>query len=86
MDRIAVIVLSGMVVPLPLFPDWSQPILNALPFRGLVDVPFRLYVGHIPPEEVISVLAHQVAWSAALIGLGHAVLSRGTRRLVVQGE
>ena len=81
----AVIVLSGTVVPLPLFPDWSQPVLNALPFRGLVDVPFRLYVGHIPPGEVVSLLVHQLAWSIALIGLGRAILSRGTRRLVVQG-
>jgi len=76
---------SGVVIPLPFFPDWAQPILNALPFRGLMDVPFRVYVGHIPPEQIGAVLAHQAAWIAALILLGRWLLARGTRRLVVQG-
>ena len=71
--------------PLPLFPDWAQPILNALPFRGLVDVPFRLYSGHIPPGDILPLLAQQIGWALALIVLGRTVLARGTRRLVVQG-
>ena len=78
-------VLSGMLVPLPFFPDWAQTIIAFMPFRGLVDLPFRLYSGHIPPSQAASVLAHQVAWSLGLILLGHRLLARGTRRLVVQG-
>jgi len=80
-----VIVFSGMVVPLPLFPDWALPILNLLPFRGLVDVPFRLYLGHLPPGELLCLLGHQLAWTGILVLLGQVILSRGTRRLVVQG-
>lgn len=80
-----VYVLSGMVIPLPLFPEWAQPLLNALPFRGLIDVPFRLYLGHIPPEQIAAVLAHQLGWTAALVMLGRWLLARGTRRLVIQG-
>jgi ABC-2 type transport system permease protein len=80
-----VLVFSGMLVPLPLLPAWAQPVLNALPFRGLIDVPFRLYLGHIPPEQVGPLLAHQLAWTAALVLLGRWVLARGQRRLVVQG-
>ena len=76
---------SGIVMPLPLFPGWLQPLLNALPFRGLMDTPFRLYVGHIPAEGVLPVLLHQLAWTIALVALGRWVLSRGVRRLVVQG-
>jgi ABC-2 type transport system permease protein len=37
-----VTIFSGMVIPLPLFPDWTQPLLSALPFRILVDVPNRI--------------------------------------------
>lgn len=81
----AVMVLSGMVIPLPLFPDWAQPILNALPFRGLCDVPCRLYSGNIPPSAAVLCVAHQLAWAAALIALGRLLLARGLRRLVVQG-
>jgi ABC-2 type transport system permease protein len=80
-----VVIFSGLIIPLPLFPDWAQPILNALPFRGLGDVPFRLYSGNLPPEQLWSLLAGQLAWTAALILLGRWLLARGARRLVVQG-
>src|SRR5688500_7658138 len=41
------IVLSGSLVPLPLFPEWMQPFLAFQPFAGLVDTPFRIYGGHL---------------------------------------
>jgi ABC-2 type transport system permease protein len=81
----AVVVFSGMVIPLPLFPDWAQSAIMLLPFRGLCDVPFRIYIGHIPPSEYLHELVLQSAWIAGLIILGRWVLSRGMRRLVVQG-
>ena len=81
----AVMFFSGMIVPIPLFPNWAQPLLNTLPFRGLVDTPFRLYMGHIPSGDMLIHLAHQSVWILALVVLGRWVLSRGLRRLVVQG-
>jgi ABC-2 type transport system permease protein len=77
--------LSGMMVPLPLFPEWAQPIVLALPFAGLVDLPFRLFTGHIPPRAAISVIQHQLLWTAALVLFGRWLLSRGLRRVAVQG-
>jgi ABC-2 type transport system permease protein len=82
---VLVLVFSGMLVPLPLYPDWMQPLLNALPFRGLIDIPFRLYLGHLPPEQALPLFGYQLAWTAALVLLGRWVLARGTRRLVIQG-
>jgi len=76
---------SGMVVPLPLFPDWVQPVLRILPFAGMGDGPFRLFTGHMPPGAVWAVLAHQLIWSAVFILLGRLLLRRAVRRLVVQG-
>ncbi len=80
-----VVVFSGMVVPLPFFPPWAQRLLDFLPFRGLVDVPFRLYLGHLPPSHALPLVAQQLLWTAALVALGRWLLARGTRRLVVQG-
>ncbi|MFN8418675.1 MAG: ABC-2 family transporter protein [Anaerolineae bacterium] len=37
-------ILGGMLFPLPLFPDWAQPILNALPFASVVYAPARLLI------------------------------------------
>jgi ABC-2 type transport system permease protein len=80
-----VYILSGMIIPLPLFPDWAQGILNLLPFRGLVDVPIRLYLGHIPPSELLPALAGQLVWVVVIVAFGRWLLARGVRRLVVQG-
>ncbi len=77
--------LGGLVIPLQLFPDWAQPIVYALPFAGVLDLPARLYTGNIAPAGIAWVLAHQLAWTAALVALGRHALARGTRRIVVQG-
>ena len=74
-----------MILPLPLYPEWMQPLLNALPFRGLVDVPTRIYLGHIPATEALGAIALSGVWALALIALGRWILSRGCRRTVVQG-
>jgi ABC-2 type transport system permease protein len=78
-------VFSGLVIPLPFYPEWAQPVLNFLPFRGMMDIPFRLYMGHIPAAEAPALLAHQVAWTLAIVMIGRMLLARGMRRLVVQG-
>ncbi|HEU0034625.1 MAG TPA: ABC-2 family transporter protein [Kofleriaceae bacterium] len=81
----AVALFAGMTVPLPLFPDWAQRVLSLLPFAGLVDLPFRVYTGHIAPGDLAFVLARQLGWTLALVVLGRWLLARGLRRIVVQG-
>jgi len=80
-----VFALSGMLLPLPLFPNWAQRILAFIPFRDMVDLPFRLYVGQIPAVDAGSVLAQQIAWTLILMFFGRWLLARGLSRLVVQG-
>src|SRR5205823_2909279 len=76
---------SGMIIPLPLFPDWLQPLIKSLPFRGLIDVPFRLYLGNMSPTEAALSLVQQAIYIAIFVLIGRWALARGTRRLVVQG-
>jgi ABC-2 type transport system permease protein len=76
---------SGMIVPLPLFPEWLQAILAWLPFAGLADLPFRVYNGSIPASELAFVLARQVGWTVVLVAFGRWLFARGIRRIVVQG-
>lgn len=80
-----VMVLSGILVPIPLMPNWVQPIMYALPFRGVCDTPFRIYTGNMPVAEAIPAIVQQFAWAAILIALGRLTLARGLRKLVVQG-
>ena len=80
-----VIVFSGMIVPLPLFPAWSQPLLAALPFAGLADVPYRIYSGHIALADAPTAILLSLVWAGVLIVVGRLLLARGFRRVVVQG-
>lgn len=80
-----VMFLSGMILPLPLLPGWTQRFVQALPFAGLVDLPFRVFTGHIPPQAILPVIEHQLLWTAALVIGGRWLLRRGLRRIVVQG-
>jgi ABC-2 type transport system permease protein len=81
----AVSLLSGLLVPLPLLPDWAQPVLRWLPFAGVMDLPYRVYNGHIATAGLPLVLARQIGWTLAIVALGRWLLDRGMRRLVVQG-
>jgi ABC-2 type transport system permease protein len=76
---------SGLLIPLPLFPDAVYAVLRWLPFAGVADLPYRVYTGSVPLGELGLVLARQVAWTIALVALGRHLIGRGIRRLVVQG-
>lgn len=78
-------ICSGLIVPLPFFPESWQVVLGLLPFRGLVDAPFRLYIGHLPASGLGFVLAHQFVWVLVLVLLGKSLLALAARRMVVQG-
>ena len=78
-------IFSGIIIPLPFFPDWAQATINILPFRYIMDIPFRFYLGHIPPEQIWYHLPFQIAYLIALITTGHLILTRGIHRLVAQG-
>lgn len=77
--------LTGLVIPLPLFPDWMVPFLQYSPFAFLGDVPFRLYCGQIPAGDVGGMLLVELAWIVVLVLFGRWLLNLGLRRLVIQG-
>ena len=80
-----VIVLSGNLLPLALFPDAAQTALRWQPFAGLLDIPLRLYFGHLRGAEAAGGLGLQLFWIVVLVLLGRALLARAWRTLEVQG-
>ncbi|KAF1048357.1 ABC transporter permease [Xylophilus sp.] len=81
----AVIVLSGILLPLALLPDAWQAALLAQPLAGLLDIPVRLYFGQLAGWQAVGGLALQAFWIAVLVALGHAALVRTLARLDIQG-
>lgn len=79
------VVLSGSLVPLALYPEWAQRALFLQPFAGVVDIPFRIYSGNLAGSDAIVGLGLQLFWTVALAGAGRLWMERVMRRLEVQG-
>lgn len=77
--------LSGFLVPIAWFPDWLLALARATPFPAMLQTPIDVLSGRISPAAALPLIAHQVLWIALLALIAQAMLSRGTRRLEVQG-
>jgi len=79
------IVFSGNLVPLPLLPEWLQPVMRYQPFAGLLDTPFRIYSGHLSGLDAAAALGRQAFWVVALVLIGRLLMARVMARLQTQG-
>ena len=80
-----VIVLSGNLIPLAIFPDWMHAWLFVQPFAGLVDIPFRIYSGNLDGPVAWAGIGLQAFWTLLLIVAGRAWMVRVMGRLSMQG-
>jgi ABC-2 type transport system permease protein len=76
---------AGLIIPIPLMPEWLQNVAYLLPFRLTADFPFRVYSGHIPQNEAIIGIFEQFVWFMILVWLGRIAMNKVLRRVVVQG-
>jgi ABC-2 type transport system permease protein len=72
-------------VPLVYFPRWLRVISDLLPFRGMMQTPADIFLGHLTGTNAFTALAVQTAWCAALVLAGRAMVVAATRKVVVQG-
>jgi ABC-2 type transport system permease protein len=80
-----VIVFSGSLLPLPLFPDAIRAALFVQPLAGILDIPNRIYSGALTDLAAWAGLGLQAFWTVALIAAGRLWLGHVMRRLEVQG-
>ena len=80
-----IIVLSGSLIPLPLFPDWMQRGLALQPLAGLIDTPMRIYTGNLSGVAAGGGLVRQGVWIVVLAVVGRMVMHRVMRKLQAQG-
>jgi ABC-2 type transport system permease protein len=80
-----VIVFSGNLLPLLLFPDWLRTVMFVQPFAGLLDIPLRIYFGALTGADAWVGIGLQIFWIAVLAALGHWAMARTLRTLEMQG-
>lgn len=78
-------ILSGLVIPIPFFPEFLKNVSSYLPFQYISDLPFRLYVGDISITLGIRGMIVQFIWIIILIILGNILLKRNLKRVIVLG-
>lgn len=78
-------VLGGLYIPLVFMPESIQNILNYLPFRFILDLPARIYIGNIPPLEGIQFIGIAFAWLIAIIFIGKILINRAGKSAIIQG-
>src|SRR5688572_8654084 len=80
-----ILVLSGNLLPLGLFPDAMSRFLELQPLACILDIPLRIYFGALSGPALLLGLGLQVFWTGVLVLAGRAALALALRRLEVQG-
>lgn len=79
------IFLSGMLLPLTVFPSWLGDIAQLLPWSALLQVPADIFLERHTGLGALQALGFQACWAALLLAAGRILLALATRKLVVQG-
>lgn len=83
--NLLMMILSGSVLPLTLYPDSWQRVITLLPYAQMLDAPIRLYTGEYAPAQSPAILLLQACWTAAMTAAGVWLWRVNQRRLVIQG-
>ena len=78
-------ILSGLAVPLPLFPKFLQKVANLFPFRYIGDLPFRIYSGNISVTDGLKSILIQILWIIVIAILGYMLSKKILKKVVVNG-
>lgn len=77
--------LSGLLIPVSLFPGWLQEASPWLPFQYISYLPSTIYLGRVEGVDLWRALCVQLLWAVFLALLSAFLWTRATRRLTVQG-
>lgn len=76
---------SGLVIPVPLMPEFLKKIVYILPFRYTSDLPFRIYAGNIGTKEALISIVVQITWIFIIVTFGRLWMKSALKKVVVQG-
>jgi ABC-2 type transport system permease protein len=81
----AVLFLSGFVIPIRLFPDWLRPVVLALPFASIIQIPCDVFLERFQGAALLGALGQQALWAAVMLGGAQMMVALATRRVITQG-
>lgn len=74
--------LSGFLIPLAFFPGPVRAVADVLPFRAIIMIPNEIYLGQIPAVQGLGL---QAGWIIVMLVTARWIMTRGEKKVVVQG-
>ena len=78
LHRIVAGLLGGVLLPLTLFPAWSQKALTILPFRYMFAFPVDALLGRVTPIDFLHGVSIALGWCGIMACISAIVWRRGT--------
>ncbi|GGJ48544.1 ABC transporter permease [Deinococcus roseus] len=79
------LLLSGLLMPIRLYPEWVQKFAAWTPFPYVLNTPMEIYSGVLSSQEMLHALVLQGIWLVALLILTQGVWQQASKRLMVLG-
>lgn len=83
--QVPLTLLSGMVAPLALMPEWIRIIGDVLPYRWMIAFPVELLLGRLSVAEAISGFTAQIAWLLIALTILKLTWQRASKRYSAVG-
>jgi ABC-2 type transport system permease protein len=77
--------LSGLLVPMTMFPPVLQTVLAFLPFQHIAYTPLRIYLGKLEGAAALEALGVQALWAVVLLLLGSRFWHVMARKITIHG-
>ena len=77
--------LSGGIIPVPFCPATLQFVVELSPFGAMMNMPLRIFNGHLYGTELARGMVLQVFWLVVLIMVGRLWMKRSLKKVIVQG-
>lgn len=84
--EVTIIVLSGFVLPLVLYPEPIRAVVLHQPFAYVIYYPLLAFIGNLTHSDIISVISFQLFWLVILVSITHILWKLGLRRFTGVGN
>lgn len=85
MFPIIMMFFSGLILPVPLFPERLYSIVVLSPFIGLMDTPARIIIGVLQGDAALSALGVQLFWILTITLLNKTLLNFRLKSVTING-
>lgn len=85
LKRSILMILSGAIAPITLFPQWLQTINQFLPFQEVMYVPINVYLGLQDMTQIPFIIGKQIIWIILLYLLAKVFFNKAIKHITING-